>query len=203
MGFLLSVLYTKANTTVSVCMTWISHKRRKRKENCTSGFFQCNIHHLLRATPTDGSYGFPELWLTWFNSILMNWRLHSKKAVGLVGGWSLFRSPRPASPTDFLSPFFLVNHWSVIAIDWRLLISPPRATSGIIDIRRKCIEGDKQNGTNECRGGERMCADQRSVIKEEIIIWGMEGWHGFFVYFNLIQVGVASDWWCQASGKGL
>lgn len=49
----------------------------------------------------------------------------------------------------------------MIAIDWRLLIIPPRATSGIIDIRRKWVERDKQNGTNGC-----------GVWKENGVMWG-------------------------------
>lgn len=50
-----SLFYPPSESTESICMSGISHKRSKQEENYTSGFSQCSIHHLWRAEPTDSA----------------------------------------------------------------------------------------------------------------------------------------------------
>lgn len=115
----------------------------EQKENCTSGSFQRNIHHLSRATPTDSAmdslrYGQ--------RSSIVFWWTEDYIATGqwvLVAGWSLFRSPRPCLHLYwFLHPFFswyATDLW--LQLIGGLLVIPPRGatSSGIIDIRREWI----------------------------------------------------------------
>lgn len=129
----------------------------------------------------------------------MNWRLQSNKALGLVGGWSLFRSPRPASPTDFLSPFSrnTTDLWLQLIGDCSSFPQGQHqesSTSGGGNGFREISRWDKWMQWMESKA---MCGNQKAVTNGGNNV-GRIAWHVFLMYFSWIQMGVACDRWRQA-----
>lgn len=112
--------------------------------------------------------------------------LQQAKGFWLVGGHYL-GLPGPPPLLIFSPPSFLVHRWSVIAIDWRLLIIPPGATKGIM-------------GQMNAAGVEKIkkCVEAKLILLRKDMGLSIV-WHVALMYFLFIQVGVDSDW--RGQGK--
>lgn len=143
------------------------------RENYASCFLQYNIHHPLTATPIDNAS----------DSLSYGWC--SSKATriwGLIGGRSLYSSPRTASLTDFLSPLCPATplicdcHWL-------------EAAHQFLDIGSKWIWNDKWSGTRRWRRCKWRNVMEAKSITGHIVV--RADWR----VLRFIQVGVAKDWW--------
>lgn len=118
----------------------------RQEENCPFRFLPAWHPSSLQIIANRPNYGFPKLRLTQFDGVLMKWRLHSNKAVALVGWWSLFLVSRTSIPywlplcSSFLFCFVFLPHTALIC-DCNWLDTAHHSSRGHI----------RSHGTNEGR----------------------------------------------------